>query len=249
MGFEFFKKRPKKAPSPGNTDKPWEQVEKSLREHLSNPKELPTAELDALKIVEVDKINPEEADEIVDKLSEYYAPFWKPADWHLLSRSKEIPKPHNFEEALVLLRRLKPKAQRLFMRYVDNELLFEKFVAKKKDADKQNPKRTFARLDEYSKEFYRKKGININSPTVEDIAKYQARVEYTLPLVSHELERRTERDFPNYSDQERSDMNRLLWDINDLWSEFDENGRLTKRLRGELWVQKLQELKMRLAER
>lgn len=249
MGFEFFKKGAKKEGASGDTEKPWEQTERALREHMANPKELPIAKLDSLKLGEVEKLTPEEVDEIVDKLSEYYAPFWKLADWHLLSRSKEVPKPHNLEEALALLRKLRPELQKLFMRYVDNELLFERLVAKNKEADQQNPQKTFARLDSYSKDFYRGKGINVDNPTIEDVKKYQERVEYTLPLVGHELDRRTERDLPDYSDQERSDMDRLLWDINDLWSEFNEKGHLIKRLRGGPWVQKLHELKTALIEK
>lgn len=249
MGFEFFKKGAKKEEMSGNAEKPWEQTERALRGHIANPKELPTAKLDSLKLEEVEKLTPEEVDEILDKLSEYYAPFWKPADWHSLSRSKEVPKPHNLEEALALLQKLRPELQKLFMRFVDNEFLFEMLVAKKKEADQRNPQKTFARLDPYSKDFYRGKGINVDNPTVEDVKKYQEGVEYTLPLVGHELDRRIERDLPDYSNQELSDMDRLLWDINDLWSEFDENGHLTKRLRGEPWVQKLQELKAALIEK
>ncbi|MBI2628248.1 MAG: hypothetical protein HYW71_02335 [Candidatus Niyogibacteria bacterium] len=243
MGFEFFKKQSKENKHLDDTEKPWEQVEKQLREYIANPRELPIAELDNLRLSEVDNLTPEEVDEIVNKLSEYYAPFWKSADWHSLPRSEEFPKPRSLEEALVLLRKLRPELQKLFMRYVDNELLFEKLVAKEKEADQRNPQKTFVRLDPHSKDFYRGKGINIDNPTIEDVKKYQERVEYTLPLVGHELDRRTDRDLPDYSDQERSDMNYLLWDINDLWSEFDEKGHLIKRLRGEMWAQKLQELK------
>lgn len=245
MGFEFFKKGSKKEASDG-TEKPWEQMERALREHIDNPKELPIAKLDSLKLEEVEKLTPEEVDETVDKLGEYYAPFWKPADWHSLSRSEEVPRPHSLEETLALLRKLRPELQKLFMRYMDDELLFEKLVAKKKEADQRNPQKTFTRLNPYSKDFYREKGIDIDNPTAEDVKKYQERVEYTLPLVGHELYRRTERDLPDYSDQERSDMDHLLWDVNDLWSEFDEKGHLTKRLRGEPWMQKLQEIKTAL---
>lgn len=250
MGFEFLKKQSKEDQCSDDVEKPWwEQVEKQLREDEANPKELPIGKLNNLRLTEAENLTLEEVDDIIDKLNKYYAPFWKPADWHLLSRSEEVPKPHNSEEALALLRRLRPELQKLFMRYVDDELLFEKFVAKKKEADKQNPQKMFTRLDQHSKEFYRSKGINVDNPTTKDIEKYQERVEYTLPLISHELERRTAQDLPDYSNQERSDINHLLWDINDFWSEFDENGHLIKRLRGKTWVQKLRELKAAFIDR
>src|SRR3989344_8012342 len=243
MKFELFKRKE----SPEELEKPWESMEKQLKEHIANPKEIPTAELDALPLENVDNLSIEEIDGVQEKLKNVYAPFYKPTDWGKFKRSENIPKPQNFDEALEIIRKFKPEMKKLFLCHIDDEILFEKFVVRARESDRQNPPRVFGDMDAFAKDFYRKKGINVDSPTQEDVEKYQeGRVKYSLPLVRHEMDRRKIRDFSNLSEQEQADVSRIFWDINYLFAKYDEKGLISEQLRGQKWVDKLEEIKSSL---
>ena len=149
MKFELFKRKE----SPEELEKPWESMEKQLKEHIANPKEIPTAELDALPLENVDNLSIEEIDGVQEKLKNVYAPFYKPTDWGKFKRSENIPKPQNFDEALEIIRKLKPEMKKLFLCHIDDEILFEKFVVRARESDRQNPQRVFGDMDAFAKDF------------------------------------------------------------------------------------------------
>ena len=98
---------------------------------------------------------------------------------------------------------------------------FEGEILKEKQRDRENPILFFKKQVYFpeDRERYRSEGINVDTPTIEDIKKMQMSIAYTLPDVSDILRKNRRMHFTDLTPQEQSDAEVLFFKLYNLWKE------------------------------